>query len=196
MGIATKSTVDTFFPKKNPKNKNDTNRDWLTIELKSNYDATQAVNDYNKLSTTLMTQTLMNTNPTDPGAANNIIDLIDNNITITDPSLHQNVFGFSSLLGMVIALAIMVLLIGILVGVLYRVPGIFAFLAILATVSMTVMTLLLAGYTLSLGMIIGALVIAFVSLIVALGFGERIKRQLKSGVKFNAAVRTGLKKGI
>jgi preprotein translocase subunit SecD len=113
-----------------------------------------------------------------------------------DPTFSKNIFGFSPLLGAFIVLAAVILIIGIIIAVLYRIPGLFAFGFIMATGALVLMTMVLTGYVVSLGMLIGIFIGSIMGTFAVIGFMERIKKQIKAGVSFDSAFKKGMKRGI
>jgi SecD/SecF fusion protein len=113
-----------------------------------------------------------------------------------DPSFAKSIFGYSPLLGAAIALIVVALIIGIIVSVLYRVPGLFAFGFILATGSLVLMAMVLTGYVISLGMLIGIFIGIVMSTFAVIGFTERIKKQINANIGFDSAFKNGMKRGL
>jgi hypothetical protein len=64
----------------------------------------------------------------------------------------------SPIIGLILSLCLIVLGIGIIVSVLYRVPGIFATVTILGSLGLALMIMILSNYVISLGLFLGLLV--------------------------------------
>ncbi|GHU48338.1 hypothetical protein FACS1894218_4980 [Bacilli bacterium] len=137
-----------------------------------------------------------NTDKYGPLPDDGVVYGIYNQIQRVQNNLSNNIFKSKALLGLLIAFIIIMLLIGIVVSVLYRVPGVFGFLSLFATFSLAIMIMTLTGFVLTLplfiGMLIGLISATFIIFIVC----ERIKRQVKTGITFDVAVKKGLKRSI
>jgi hypothetical protein len=83
---------------------------------------------------------------------------IENNTNTIENTLDNNVFGLKPIIGLICSIALIVLGIGIIVSLLYRVPGLFGFVTIIGAFGLTLMILILSNYTISLGMFFGLLV--------------------------------------
>jgi hypothetical protein len=81
-----------------------------------------------------------------------------NNTNEVKQTFNSTIFGFQPIIGLILALSLIILSIGIIVSLLYRIPGIFAFLSIFASFGLTLMILVLSKYTLSIAMFIGLLI--------------------------------------
>jgi SecD/SecF fusion protein len=110
--------------------------------------------------------------------------------------LASTIFGFSPLIGMLISLCLIVLAIGILISVLYRGPGAFGALALIAAFGISIMILVLSNYALSIALFMGLFIGVLGSVLSLFGFSERVKKIYRTGIAFDSAVRKGLKSGF
>jgi SecD/SecF fusion protein len=199
---------------------------WLTIPLSSRSQAQSIINNYNDCSFALPIKSYCgNSNGNGDGldanyrvtykptissqlrslqystegqdAAYGVVPYMhDTAINKMPPSITNNIFGSVAILWSVIALASVILLIGILVSVLYRIPGIFAFGTILCSLSLTLFIMLTTGYVLSLGLLAGLFVGLIVGTMSVFAIMERIKKRHQTGIGFDNAFKVGTKKGI
>lgn len=106
------------------------------------------------------------------------------------PSILQNkIPGLSAYNSMFLAIGVILLLVGIIVSVLYRIPGLFAFLAMAASVSYTAGILALLSFNFSFGLFSGITFISVLSLASILLILERCrKRFIEKKPAFEAGV--------
>jgi SecD/SecF fusion protein len=122
--------------------------------------------------------------------------LLDSATHEMPPSLVGNVFGSPAILGSIIALSVIILIMGILVSILYRIPGVFGFGTILCSLSLTLFIMLATGYALSLGLLSGLFIGLIIGVISMFAIMERIKKQQQTGVGFDNSFKIGTRKGL
>jgi len=117
-------------------------------------------------------------------------------IYITDQTLSNGLFISSPLLGSIIGIAVCLLLIGILVSILYRVPGFFAAISTIGSAALSILLLTALGKPISLGMILG--IIGGIALTVASIFAimQRFKKHTKQDEMLVNPFKKGLVKSI
>jgi SecD/SecF fusion protein len=89
---------------------------------------------------------------------NSIFGSIDNNTNEIKQSFANTLLGYSPVVGLIISLCLIILGIGIIVSILYRIPGLFGTITILGSFGLTLMILILSNYVVSLGLFLGLLV--------------------------------------
>jgi hypothetical protein len=92
------------------------------------------------------------------GNTKSILGNIDSNTSIIEQTFKNTAFGFSPIIGLIISLCLVILGIGIIVSILYRIPGAFGVITIIGSFGLTLMTLILSNYVVSLGLLLGLLV--------------------------------------
>jgi SecD/SecF fusion protein len=109
-----------------------------------------------------------------------------------DKSFASNIFSIDPLLGAVIALFAIILLIGVVVSVLYRVPGAFSVLFTILNIALTLVVCISVGYTISLGI----LTALFVGIMMNFLCFSNISEKIKKFTYLNDLLLLGFKKGM
>jgi SecD/SecF fusion protein len=192
----TPENFNTFLPTNEPGKSEDKTKDeqgqWLVLSLPSAYDANLL---YNQLLNFNITnhQTLPLKPILTTGTANDSI-IVSTNAKIVDinKSFLNNIFSIDPLLGAVIALFLIILMIGIIVSILYRVPGAYSIFFILLNIALTLVISISAGYTISLGI----LTAIFIGIILNLFCFNNISEKIKKFTYLNDLPEIGFKKGL
>jgi SecD/SecF fusion protein len=121
---------------------------------------------------------------------------IYNEIQKVKANLSNNIFTTKPLIGILIAVIAIMLLIGIVVSVLYRIPGAFGFFSLFSAFSIALMVMILTGFVITLPIFIGLLIGLIAGTFAIFAVCERIKKQARTGVAFDVAVKKGLKRSI
>lgn len=114
----------------------------------------------------------------------------------TSPSFANSWFKTSPLISSLIALIVTIMLIGIVISILYRIPWLFAFGCMLATLSLTLLFMLLGGYAISLGLFVGMLAVFICSTLTICLFMERLRKQLYEGKTPLVSIKKNIKSAI
>jgi SecD/SecF fusion protein len=149
-----------IIPNKNPTNtKEDSNFQWLTINTNSRYEARQVLNGVKNFAFELPLKVVNVAYVPPPSTGSTgLFNTITNNISTIEQPFSSNVFGMKPIVGLVVSLGLILLGIGILISILYRVPGAFGIASIIATFGLTLMIMVLSNYVLSMGLFIGLLI--------------------------------------
>jgi len=117
-------------------------------------------------------------------------------VYITDQTLASGLFISSPLLGSIIAISVCILLIGILVSILYRIPGFFSAISIIGSAVLTIFLLTILGKPISLGLVLG--VVGGIALTVASIFAimQRFKKHTRQDEMLVNPFKKGLLKSI
>ncbi|MDE7433594.1 MAG: hypothetical protein K2M43_00345 [Mycoplasmoidaceae bacterium] len=113
-----------------------------------------------------------------------------------DSVIKHNIFKTSAVLSMFIALIVIALMIGLIVTLLYKIPGMMAFGLSVLVGSITTLGLFSAGFQLSVGMIAGLIAVLFLTLFTTVNFFERLKKQIAQTYDMNVAIRRGFLSSI
>jgi SecD/SecF fusion protein len=117
-------------------------------------------------------------------------------ITKIDSLMNNSIISCPPVLGAIIALALMILAIGILVSILYRIPGTFIINSIMAIFSVVFMSFLFSGYVFTVATLIGLFIGLIVSTFSIINICERIKKHLYTHHTLNQSLTKSIKKGI
>jgi SecD/SecF fusion protein len=120
-----------------------------------------------------------------------------NNVTFKIDRTNDNDFiNLHVFYGLIISIVCALLLIGLVVSLLYRIPGLLGFLACLGASGLAMMILLATGSALSTNLVLG-MVIAFAGLmLVVFNFGERVKGWTRYNEKYDLAIRKSFRSTI
>ncbi|MDR0674684.1 MAG: hypothetical protein LBF36_00210 [Mycoplasmataceae bacterium] len=185
-----------IIPNKNPTNtKEDSNWQWLTINASDRYQARNIVNGIKNYNFPLPIKPIT-LNGYQENNTNSIFGSIDNNTNEIKQSFANTLLGYSPVVGLIISLCLIILGIGIIVSILYRIPGLFGTITILGSFGLTLMILILSNYVVSLGLFLGLLVGVLGSSLAIFSWCSRIKKLHRSGLLFDVAVRKGIKHGF
>lgn len=117
-------------------------------------------------------------------------------ISVYDGSLKPNIFKNSATLSTFIVLLTIVLLIGLIVSILYRIPGMMAFGFMTLAASITTFAMFAAGFELSVGMLMGLIVTVCLATFSIVNFFERIKKQIALTYDMNVSLKRGFMSSI
>jgi SecD/SecF fusion protein len=131
----------------------------LTINTSNRYAARNILNGIKNYAFPLPVKPIT-TKGYEPSSINT--DCILNNASANTNEIKQvfskTVLGLSPIVGLIISLCLIILGIGIIVSILYRVPGIFGIVTMLGAFGLTLMIMILSNYVVSLGLFLGLLV--------------------------------------
>ncbi|GHU49744.1 hypothetical protein FACS189459_2150 [Bacilli bacterium] len=119
-----------------------------------------------------------------------------NNIFLTQHDFDKNIFSSNPLYSMIIAFGVILLCVGIIISVLYRIPGLLSFIFLLLSFTTTLFILIYAGYTLSFGVIMGLFIgfcIAFISYFSIFSY---IKKHFNSSHNYMLSIKKAIKEKI
>jgi hypothetical protein len=130
----------------------------LTINASDRYQARNIVNGIKNYQFPLPVRTITSSYDPDKLNTDSIFDNAKSNTTEVTQNFHPTVFGYSPIVGLIVSLCLIILGIGIIVSILYRVPGLFGTFTVLGAFGLTLMALVLSNYMISLGLFLGLLV--------------------------------------
>ena len=214
MGIVKSDSVATFIPEKDPTSpKNKADHQWMVIGDSMN-NAHKIYNAYKKYQFSLPQQNLA----FNLGNSGFSFDKSDSSLTKINqmglfgqintsimeqknlPTFSNSWYKGSPLLSSIIAIVAVIVLVGVLISILYRIPWLLALGCILLTLSVTVFLMLFGGYAISIGFFAGILAVLACSTLTACLFMERMKKQIKNGITpllgFKRTVRNTILQGI
>ncbi len=127
-------------------------------------------------------------------------DWLFSNITIFDPTLSNSVTTMNAFMGTMIGVSIIVLIIGIIVSFLYRIPGFYMFLGVVFAVVMTLVAFASLNFNFTTDTLAALLIGVFLAVTPSLSLFKKFKREIISGANiknakkraFNAYFKTGL----
>lgn len=201
IGIIKSDNLSTYLPDKDPTSNNskeNNDNKWLVMGEGDLAKSTDIYKSYkkNKLDIPLYNFGLENpvysndpTNWSDLGVFGKVNDSL---MKQQSPTFSGNWFKSSPIVASIIAIAAIIIVIGIIISVLYRIPWLFAFGCLLATLSLTLLIMLFGGFTFSFVLFAGLLAVFICSSFTILLFMERMKKQIKEGI----TTTVGLKKVI
>lgn len=173
---------------------------WITLSMPSLFAANQYLNliKNNDITNVIPSRLIYNTplqgdnSDTSNGSYN-----FANNVTFKIDRTNDNDFvNIHVFYGLIISIVCALLLIGLVVSLLYRIPGLLGFLACLGASGLAMMILLATGSTLSTNLVLG-MVIAFAGLmLVVFNFGERVKGWTRYNEKYDLAIRKSFRSTI
>lgn len=177
-----------FFPDKNPiKNTQDSNDKWivLTSPTTSRFDTELLKKEFTTYSFPYPIKDVTNskfdgdwynllTGVAGDGAKYNKATNI-NEISI---SLFNNIMGNTPLMSALIVLIVVSLLVGIIISLLYKVPGLYAFGTTSFTTILTMLLLFLGGHQFTVSLAMGLVIILALGAISIINLFERLKKQI------------------
>lgn len=202
LGVITKDNWKTFFPNKNPNNSTDKPNDdnygkWIVINQNTYYEANilkHCFIDYSFPTPIKRIITSINSDGS-PDYSNNKGGFVDSSlfgVTQNQKLFKNTIFNLDPLIAQILTLFFMVLLIGILVSIFYRIPGFFATLTLCVTIGFTLLILILTSHPLSFGLFMGIIAgIILYTFGIFLFFGKLHKQSIS-----NSVLKTSYKKTI
>jgi SecD/SecF fusion protein len=212
VGIVTKDNIKNYFPNKDPldtTSKADDENIGKNLLLGSNdskaktdfgqFEANQLKNSLiGKYNTQLVYQPTIDLAQTPFNGSNGTAKIVSDidGIKINGSIFSKGIFGTSPLLSCIIALAAVILVIGIIISVLYRIPGFFAFIAGLLTVSLTILFMVLSSHAISFGMLLGVFGGIIITALSVFSFMERIRKHMVKDTVVTSGIKKGIARGI
>lgn len=189
IGAITVENYTSYFPDKNPqKTTSDSDGTWLSlVNLDTNYFNAEEI--YKLLTSNRISMPLMDILYPTNGENLNNDDFIETNGLVTNSSnvillksdLNNSALGIkSNILTIVIAFIILLLIVGIVVSVLYRIPGVIAWVMLIVPLPLTLLFIMLSGFSLNFAVVIGLLITLLASTVTILNFLNKLKKQYLS----------------
>jgi SecD/SecF fusion protein len=119
-----------------------------------------------------------------------------NHMYIDKAAFEKTIFKFSALLGSIIGLVALILIIGIIVSILYKIPGLYAAAYMFTAFSVSFTILVAVNYVISFGLILGLTASIIMSAFCAFNLFERIRKHTIQNNNFPAGIKNGLKSSI
>ena len=212
VGVVTKDNYTEYLPDKNPEKTDvDSEGEWLVIKPKntSYYTARQLKDQMTTQRFSMPMMSVSHPGPdsqsyvpyTDGFSGINRIELngvtgftgcevnVDANVAIVKNSLGKSVVQISEpAVTSIICLAVIVLIIGIIVSILYRVPGFILWVCQLTPIALIFLIMGLCGYPLSLGIVIAAMISFIASSVASILLLNKMKRNHLSHKTMDQAV--------
>lgn len=196
VGIVNKDNYTDFLPDKNPtKTTVDSDGNWLTISNNSNtYFTTKQL--YKSMTDQKISLPLMSDSRNESRIRQNGID---SNVNV---SLIYSDFDKSALqigdasVTTLIAIILLMLIIGIVVSILYRVPGFVSFIWMILPVGLLPLIMFLSGFGLSLCLLIGILITMMVSSVTMICLLNKIKSNHTKHKTLNQSIKFGFKQSL
>lgn len=115
---------------------------------------------------------------------------IANKIQIEEqqPKYANSIFGSSSIISTIIVLVIVLLMIGILVSVLYRIPGFIGWICLLNGICLTMLTMTMLKYMFSIATFVALIIGIVASSIILISILEKMKKRFKFNEDVDAIV--------
>lgn len=203
LGIANKDNFTDYLPDKNPtKSSLDSDGNWLTITNSSNkFFTTSQI--YKSMTSQKSTLPLMNVIAPSWSESRDVNRMLQNGITSnTNVSLINSDFNKSILqistasTTTLIAVAILLLIIGIVVSILYRIPGLISFAWMILPMGLLPLIMFLSGFGLSIWLLIGILITMLVSSVSLICLLNKIKSNHINHKTLNQSIKFGFKYSI
>ena len=186
LGVVTRDNYTDFLPDKNPeKTQIDSDGNWLSLKNLSNkYFTTNQI--YKQMTSEKTSLPIMNILvpwwSTDTGKKiDNILrnGITSNvNVSVINPDFDASILQIrTATITTIIAIAVLTLIIGIVISVLYRIPGFVSFAWMIAPIGLMFLILFLSGFGLSLGLLVGVLITLIISSISLICILNRMKSQ-------------------
>ena len=186
MGVVTRDNYTDFLPDKNPeKTQIDSDGNWLVLKNLSNkYFTTNQI--YKQMTSEKTSLPIMNVLvpswSTDTGKKIDYIlrnGITSNvNVSVINSDFDGSVLQIkTAIITTIVAIAVLLLIIGIVVSVLYRIPGFVSFAWLITPLGLMFLILFLSGFGLSLGLLVGVLITLIISSISLICILNRMKSQ-------------------
>ena len=203
LGIVNKDNFTDYLPDKNPtKSSLDSNGNWLTITNSSNkFFTTNQI--YKSMTSQKSTLPLMNVIAPSWSESKDINRMLQNglvsnvNVSLIDSDLNKSILQISTAsTTTIIAIAILLLIIGIVVSILYRIPGLISFAWMILPIGLLPLIMFLSGFGLSIWLLIGTLITMLVSSISLICLLNKIKSNHINHKTLNQSIKFGFKHSI
>ena len=212
VGIVTKDNYTDYLPDKSPEKTDvDSKGEWMVIKPKntSYYTARQLKDQMTSQSFSMPMMSVSFPGPNDEGYVpytdgfgninriqlNGVNDFancpvnVDANIAIVKNSLGKSIVQISQPAATsLICLAVIVLIVGIIVSILYRIPGFILWVCQLTPIALLFLIMGLCGYALSLGIVLAAMISFVAGSIASILLLNRIKRNHLSHKTMDQAI--------
>lgn len=196
VGIVNKDNYTDFLPDKNPtKTTVDSDGNWLTISNTSNkYFTTKQL--YKSMTDQKLLLPLMNDGRNESRIlANGITSNV--NVSLIDPDFNKSVLQIDNAsLTTLIAIIVLMLIIGIVVSVLYRIPGFVSFIWMILPIGLLPLIMFLSGFGLSLCLLISVLITMMISSVAMICLLNKIKSNHIKHKTLNQSIKFGFKQSL
>ena len=126
-----------------------------------------------------------------------IVENQENYVNVINLELKDGLFGsISSILSLLIILLTLILLISIIVSILYKIPGIIASSAIVLSTTLSIMFYVLAGFQISINLLIGVIILLTLGLFSSIVFLEKYKKNILRYENVMSAVKETIRKSF
>ncbi len=125
----------------------------------------------------------------DDYATNLSYDWLFSNISIYNPTLSNSVTTMNAFMGTMIGISIIVLLIGVIVSILYRIPGLYMFIGVAFAIAMTLVAFSSLGFNFTTDTLAALLIGIFLAVVPSLSLFKKFKREIISGANIKNAKR-------
>ena len=203
VGIVNKDNYTDYLPDKNPtKTTVDSDGNWLTISNTSNkYFTTEQL--YKSMTDQKLSLPLMNVLYPSWADSRDESRIIENgitsnvNVSLINPDFNKSALQISNAsLTTLIAIIALMLIIGIMVSILYRVPGFVSFIWMILPVGLLPLIMFLSGFGLSLCLLIGILITMIVSSTGMICLLNKIKSNHVKHKTLNQSIKFGFKHSL
>lgn len=197
------------IPEKSPKNPSENANDrWLSIQsfglTQYNYKLYyREITDYTfaypikNICESNETKTQIWSKITGHNEKGMVVENQENYVNVIDLQHKKGLFGsISSILSLLIILLTLILLICIIVSVLYKIPGIIASSAIILSTTLSIMFYVLAGFQISVSLLIGVIILLTLSLFSSIVFLEKYKKNILRYENIMSGVKETIKKSL
>lgn len=196
VGIVNKDNYTDFLPDKDPtKTTVDSDGNWLTISNNSNkYFTTKQL--YKSMTDQKMSLPLMNDSRNVSRIRQSGIDS-NVNVSLINPDFNKSVLQIDNAsITTLIAIIVLMLIIGIVVSILYRIPGFVSFIWMILPVGLLPLIMFLSGFGLSLCLLIGVLITMMVSSVAMICLLNKIKSNHVKHKTLNQSIKFGFKHSL
>jgi len=186
---------NTYLTHKDPSGKENEDEIWLDIPIETKL-AADAKLLQNQLTECVFNLPIKQIDILADSNSENSIGMFSQIVTDeVSPSLDTTIFGTDPLLGSMIALLVVVLIIGVIISILYRIPGLIAYVMMLLSMSLVFFALMYSGYAISVTLIFGLLVGLISGMFIMISIFERAKKFLKRGSPIDVSLIKAFKNG-
>lgn len=179
------SSYTKYLPDKNPtKTTRDSNDEWLVLNspASSKFDTNLIRKEFSNYAFPYKIKDIVNTNwvekLTSLTASGESVKNIPSVISRVNSSIKSNIFGSSATFSTFIVMLVILLLVGIIVSILYKIPGVIAFGLMTMTMSITSLCLVSGGYGLSISFLMGMMGIVILGTFSIVNYFERYLKQI------------------
>ncbi len=203
LGIVNKDNFTDYLPDKDPtKSSIDSDGNWLSIpNLTNKYFTAQQL--YKSMTDQKSLFPIINTLcPTSTGSKD-INKMLQNgitsnvNVSLINPDFNRSILQIDNAsLTTLIAIAVLLLIIGIVVSILYRIPGFVSFVWMILPIGLLPLIMFLTGFGLSLCLLIGILIIMMVSSVSLFISLNKVKANHVNHKTLDQSIRLGFKHSL